>query len=347
MPATTYMVVDPRHDHSLRIPRPDLSVTLGTPNACGSCHADRGAQWAADAVAAWYPQRKPGFQTFAATFAAADAGDPAAAAGLAALIGDARQPAIVRASAVARAARLRVPEVVAPLTGALADDDPFVRATAAEAVGEMEPALRAEWLPPLLRDPARGVRMAAARSLAGEAESRLVGAERASFAAALDEWTAAQRFTAERPESLLNIGSMQLARGDAPAAMAAFREALALDPTFVQAAVNLAEVRRASGDESGAEQTLREALERDPEAAAAHHALGLSLVRQGRTAEALPALERAATLEPGEPRFAYVYAVALHDTGRGQDAVTALRDALRRHPHDRDLAQALAAYAGG
>ena len=29
MPATTYMVVDPRHDHSLRIPRPDLSVKLG------------------------------------------------------------------------------------------------------------------------------------------------------------------------------------------------------------------------------------------------------------------------------------------------------------------------------
>jgi tetratricopeptide (TPR) repeat protein len=347
MPATTYMVVDPRHDHSLRIPRPDLSVTLGTPNACGSCHADRGAQWAADAVAAWYPQRKPGFQSFAAAFAAAEAGDPAATGALAALIGDAQQPAIVRASAVARAARLRVPEVVGPLTSALADGDALVRATAAEAVGETEPALRAERLPPLLRDPARGVRMAAARSLAGEAEARLVGAEHAAFAAALDEWTAAQRFTADRPESLLNIGSMQLARGDAPAATGVFREALALDPTFVQAAVNLAEARRGSGDEAGAEQTLRAALARDPGAAAAHHALGLSLVRQGRTAEALGELARAASLAPGEPRFAYVYAVALHDTGREQDAVTTLRAALRRHPHDRDLAQALAAYAGG
>ncbi len=29
MPTTTYMVVDPRHDHSLRVPRPDLSVTIG------------------------------------------------------------------------------------------------------------------------------------------------------------------------------------------------------------------------------------------------------------------------------------------------------------------------------
>lgn len=38
MPHTTYMDVDPRRDHSLRIPRPDLSVKLGTPNACSHCH---------------------------------------------------------------------------------------------------------------------------------------------------------------------------------------------------------------------------------------------------------------------------------------------------------------------
>ena len=28
MPTTNYMVVDPRHDHSLRVPRPDLSVKI-------------------------------------------------------------------------------------------------------------------------------------------------------------------------------------------------------------------------------------------------------------------------------------------------------------------------------
>ena len=38
MPERTYMAVDPRRDHSLRVPRPDLSVSLGTPNACSGCH---------------------------------------------------------------------------------------------------------------------------------------------------------------------------------------------------------------------------------------------------------------------------------------------------------------------
>ena len=34
MPTETYMQVDPRHDHSLRVPRPAQTVALGVPNAC-------------------------------------------------------------------------------------------------------------------------------------------------------------------------------------------------------------------------------------------------------------------------------------------------------------------------
>src|SRR6185436_11670077 len=78
MPDTTYMQIDPRHDHSIRIPRPDLTVTLGVPNACTRCHTDRDARWAASHVASGYPRRTPGHQRFAFAFAADDAGDPSA-----------------------------------------------------------------------------------------------------------------------------------------------------------------------------------------------------------------------------------------------------------------------------
>ena len=43
MPERTYMVVNPRRDHSMRIPRPDLTVKLGVPNACSGCHAQTDA----------------------------------------------------------------------------------------------------------------------------------------------------------------------------------------------------------------------------------------------------------------------------------------------------------------
>ena len=44
------MIVDWRADHSLRIPRPDLTLEIGTPNACtaAGCHEDETDQWAAD-----------------------------------------------------------------------------------------------------------------------------------------------------------------------------------------------------------------------------------------------------------------------------------------------------------
>ncbi|MBL7650262.1 MAG: hypothetical protein JNK74_29240, partial [Candidatus Hydrogenedentes bacterium] len=88
MPEKNYMVVHARPDHSFRIPRPDLSQELGTPNACNQCHADKKPAWAAEAIARWYgPERRqePGF---AATLAAARAGRREALPGLLALLRD-------------------------------------------------------------------------------------------------------------------------------------------------------------------------------------------------------------------------------------------------------------------
>ena len=74
MPSATYMVVDPRHDHSLRMPRPDLSVKLGTPNACNGCHTNRDARWAAAQMTPWYGHAPQGFQRFAEAFCGRDCG---------------------------------------------------------------------------------------------------------------------------------------------------------------------------------------------------------------------------------------------------------------------------------
>ncbi len=46
MPTNRYMGVDDRRDHSFKIPRPDLSSTFNTPNACVSCHKDKSNEWA-------------------------------------------------------------------------------------------------------------------------------------------------------------------------------------------------------------------------------------------------------------------------------------------------------------
>ena len=58
MPGRNYMGVDYRPDHSFRIPRPDLSLALDTPNACNRCHVDKTVQWSVDAMAKWYGKKK-------------------------------------------------------------------------------------------------------------------------------------------------------------------------------------------------------------------------------------------------------------------------------------------------
>lgn len=331
MPTVTYMVVDPRHDHAMRIPRPDLSVKIGTPNACNDCHRDRKPAWAAEAVAKWYPERKPGFQSFAEAFAGADRGDPAAFGSLARLSADRAQPAIVRASAIARLVRRPGPATLSTLGAAFGDPDALVRATAVGAFSGVEPAIRVRLVEPKLDDPSRLVRMEAARVLAGTPvpPARL---ERANA-----EYVASLRFNADRPEAQLTLGNFAAARGDADGALAAYRKALALDPGFPEAAVNLADLHRSRGEDPVAEGVLRDALRRDSSSAALHHALGLALVRQKRMPEALAALSRAAALAPGDAHFAYVNAVALNDTGRNGEALRALDAGLARSPSDRQL----------
>ncbi|TFH39706.1 MAG: hypothetical protein E4G95_00395, partial [Bacteroidia bacterium] len=49
-----YMGNDYRRDHSFRIPRPDLTISIGTPNACNDCHTDKSVRWSQDYIEKWY-----------------------------------------------------------------------------------------------------------------------------------------------------------------------------------------------------------------------------------------------------------------------------------------------------
>ncbi|HSE04809.1 MAG TPA: tetratricopeptide repeat protein [Methylomirabilota bacterium] len=346
MPTTTYMVVDQRHDHSFRVPRPDLSVALGVPNACTKCHADRPAAWAARQVETWYGRVPRGYQRHAEAFAVSERGAPGATGLLEAVFRDGDQSAIARASALARlGAGAAGPAVVDVARSGAKDKDPLVRRAAAAALEGIEPAARVEILAPLLDDPVRGVRMEAARALAGAPRERLTEKQRGALDHGLAEYVAAERFDADRPESHLNLAGLYAAQRRTAEAEAALQAALRVDPRFVPASVNLADLYRAAGREAEGERVLRDALERDPGSAAAQHALGLLLVRQQRMAEAMPALAAAARLAPESARYGYVYAVGLHGAGRRREAVEALERVLDRHPYDRETLAALIAYA--
>lgn len=340
MPVSTYMQIDRRHDHSFRIPRPDLTTSLGVPNACTSCHVDRTAGWASQTIRQHYPHPQPGLQTFGPAFAALEHHESGAAARVAAIAVDSAQPAIVRASALARLAGNATSLDPTALRAALGDPSPLIR-RAAVPLAIDSPAVAPQELLPLLRDPTRSVRLEAAAALASLPPGSLDASAGKALDAALEEYLASERFNADRPESLVNLGTILGSRGDLAGAQKAFERARDRDPGFLPAYVNLADVYRANGDEQQAEAVLRAALLHAGTSGSAHHALALSLVRQGRLAEALPLLAEAAAREPRNARFAFVYAVALQEAGQVEAAIATLRAALEIHPDDGDLAAAL------
>ena len=344
MPARTYMVVDRRHDHSFRIPRPDLSVKLATPNACNDCHPDKSAAWAASAIERWNGSNRKGYQNYAEAFHAAWNSQGNAAALLGAVAADANSPAFARASAMAELAPFLSPTNITLARTALSDPDPMVRIGALDMLANAPAAQLWPLVSPLLSDSNRGVRIRAVTLLAAVPTPSQPPADRERFEHAAAEFIAAQRLNADRPEARATLGNFLARRGRTGEAETEYKAALKLNPQFAPAAINLADLYRQLARDGEGENVLRSALAAVPRDAGLHHALGLVLTRLKRPDDALGELQRAAELEPERARYAYVYAVALNSAGHRNEAIMALKDSLARHPGDRDTLQALMSF---
>ncbi len=341
MPARTYMVVDPRRDHSFAVPRPDLTAGLETPNACNHCHGGRSTQWAVAHYRRWYGTG-PRDRHFGETLAKARKGIPGVGADLIRLAQAPRQPAIVRATAVSLMENYPGRSTVEALAALVKDPSPLVRAAAVEALGPFRPHRREPLLQPALEDPVRLVRTLAGRFLAGPAPAGLSPRQRRLRASAVREYEAVQRLHADHPGGRLNLGDLYRDQRDLERAEASYRQAISLEPAFVPAYLNLADLYREMDREEEGKKLLLEALNTAPRSASAQHALGLLLVRTGERRAALDHLAQAAELEPDNSRHAYVYGVALNSLGESAQAIRVLEQALGSRPHDRDLLFALA-----
>ncbi len=259
-----YMGIDGRRDHSFRVPRPDLSAALGTPNACNDCHGDEDAEWAAGQVAAWYPDSPHRGDSFAPALAAAWQGDgnPETLRVLVETALDPDRSGFVRASALEALTPFATAAIAAQTRTLLKDGDPLVRAGAIPLQRPAPSALRLRRVAPLLRDPMKAARIAAARDLLD-----LLAAGRApqGAAEALQEYQNALNAKADFPETQLAIAGTALTLRNFQAAESAFAEAARLDPQLVDAWAMVVRLRAAQGDLAGAAEAAERALDSNPE----------------------------------------------------------------------------------
>ncbi len=345
MPARNYMVVDPRRDHSMRVPRPDLSLVIGTPNACTGCHSDRDDQWAVDRLRDWGVRFTDTSTHPARIMALARSGDGRAVPGLVKIAQDGSAPAIWRATAMQELGVFSNREALEAAMQLLQSDDPLLRWSAAGSVGMLPIQHRYVLLSRFIEDDNTAVRTEVARMLSEVPLEQIGAGDAAQLNALFEEYLHILGQQADTPEGLMEMGVFLVGRRLYEPAEQAYRNAMELNPRLLAAYLNLADLYRLQGRDDAGRPLLQEAGRLEPEAGAVWHALGLLETRSGNKAESLVYLERAAGLETQGIRHRYVYGVALQDAGRTEAALDVLRDLVREAPDNPDLLLALATYS--
>ncbi|HEY6355624.1 MAG TPA: tetratricopeptide repeat protein, partial [Burkholderiaceae bacterium] len=303
---------------------------------------DKPAQWAAEQVARWYGPKRRHEAHYGEVFAAARAGQPQANEALAKLSVDAAQPAIVRASALAEL-RGDGSTGIAERIQATRDADAQVRAAAADSFDAVPAAQRVYALGPLLSDPVRAVRIAAARGLSSVRQDQ-IAAQRPAFDAALAEYIAAQNVSLDMPGAQFNLAVVYQNTGRLDVAERHYLQVLKIDPDFTPARANLAQLYSSAARSADAERVLTEGLQRMPTIGELQYSLGLVLAEENRIDEAAAALTKAAKLLPERARVHYNLGLALQQLGRRQPAETALLQAQELDPSDPATCYALAIF---
>ena len=379
MPERHYMVVDPRRDHNIRMPRPDLSAKLGTPNACTKCHleikndepkkwplyqnwltaaAEGNAQakrkieeldqWAADVVREKFGPKRPSDPHHGPAIKAARQGAPDAEDDLVRLASSNSAGPVVKASAVALLRNYNPsPQIEKVIRKALQDDDARVRAAAVASVPHY---LLARLLPAMLSDKSRLVRHEVTRMLALVPADEFPADRRAEFRKALVNLDTEQAPSADTWQVHINLGGIfsninDEKHKDLERAERHFRKALQINNIGVPAIEGLSHIllRRNAFDE--AEQLWIGHIKRVPDSFLGHYYLGLLIAENPkRLAEAAQSLKRAVEISPDFARGHYNYGLALERLKKLDEALLHYQRAYHIAPHDPAFVTALVAH---
>ena len=341
MPGGYYMGVDYRRDHSFRIPRPDLSDELGTPNACTQCHANQSNKWAANYLKEWYgSSNRPHYGTI---LALGHRADPKAFEELDRLTKDDLYPIIVRSTALSLIGDFYPDQAKDVMKDNLKDMESMIRYNALHHF-PLTSIEDIDLLIPLLNDPVKAVRFEAAVTLSHVPDDQFPEKSKHALMSALDEYREAMEYSADFPASRHNLGNYYSNIGNPEEAIHNYLKAIKLDDAFYPAKVNLAMLYNQRGQNDKAEQLLKSVISEYPEIYDVYYSLGLLLAEMNKYEEAIQYLEQAGKLMPDRVRIFYNLGLIYQYLNEPQKAEKALQDGLKMNPEDFNLLHALADF---
>ena len=342
MPGRTYMGIDYRPDHSIRIPRPDLSVDIHVPNACNRCHFDKSHAWSDETMTKWYgPGRRPHYGT---VIEAGRKGSIQTEGALLKIAVDPLYPVIVRATALSLLAPYPGENTRRVFELALMDDDALIRQTAVNSLTVYDERQMTGLLAPLLYDPVKAVRMEAARRLAGKPATYLRKEDQKVFNQSLSEFEKSMEYAGDFAYGRYNLGNLYVALARPEEAIRNYQAAIRIDDLFYPAKVNLAMLYNEMGDKERAETLLHEVVTANPQEYQVAYSLGLLLAEKKKYREAAHYLDLAARGMPDHSRVHYNLGMLLDYLRKDSEAEKALLRALDIEPENIFFLTASAQY---
>lgn len=356
-PQSTYMVVDPRRDHSIRKPSPALTITAGVPNACSICHRDRSKgetlEWARDHIDRWYAEKRkasvgysdlwPTEDHYALAISAGRRDDPIAVQKLLKVVrdkGNKEFRPVIRAGAITLLSRIPTDQAAEEIFGVcvdgLTDTDSWVRFASVGALAAQPEPIKLKHLTPLLNDPVLAVRTETARVLARnvtELTAMSAGENiKKSFEKAKLEYVTAQKVDNDQAAAYLNLAVLE---HDLSASkideVNRWLEA-SIPQHSSDSAIDEAKKTALPLIERLTDTSLkyyRQSLELDGDFLPSRINLAMLYHERGDDGAAEKEFREALRIEPNNGNTAYSLGLLLAELQRSEDAVTMLRQASK------------------
>ena len=339
MPGKVYMGNDLRHDHSFRVPRPDLSVKYGTPNACSNCHKDKSEKVLANAIVKWYgPNRK---YHFAEDLIPGSRLDAKSEKHLTNLIDNKFVPKIIKATATFYLGNIQTQTSLNTLLARLASKDAQIRYRALRSLVSFPADSWREVVGPLLSDQVRAVRIAAADLYITIPVEQIPSQYASAFSSANKELKSYLTYQTDFSVGNVMLADYFLKLQDYSNAEKFYLRGLKKDSNMNYALLNLSTVYNIVGKNDEALNSLEKAIKNDPKNERIYYNMALIYNEIGNKEAAEKSFSKAIELKSTNPRVYYNYGLILNEKKKFKEAVAVLQKGLTINPSATELLYAL------
>ena len=339
MPGKIYMGNDLRHDHSFRVPRPDLSVKYGTPNACSNCHKDKSEKVLTEAVIKWYgPKRK---YHFSEDLIPGSKLDSKSEKHLTSLIDNKFVPKIIKATATFYLGNIPTQTSLNIILARLSSKEAQIRYRALRSLASFPVESWRDAVAPLLSDKVRAVRIAAADLYITVPVEKIPSQYVKAFALAKTELEKSLIYQTDFSAGNVMLADYYMKLQDYANAEKFYLRGLKKDGNMNYALLNLSVVYNMQGKNQQALHALQTAIKNDSTNERIFYNMALLYNEMNNMPEAEKAFAKAVELKSMNPKVYYNYGLLLNQNKKFKQAETVLLKGITLNPSNSELYYAL------